>query len=218
MHRAKCEAPGRTMANGPALALHSDNAPLWCSPTGRSLHESRFGAKPCLAGTGRTRGHRRSAPGQRPAQLHAGRPGRGRSEGGTRARALGAAQRRAGVPVEQENHRQPRPCRPAQGLGPLRSADRTRHPCGQRADRCGPARGLGVRGRAVVVRAVAPRARCAGHGPGAAPPAGRRPPGAATAKRAGGRAGAWHSHLRRRAPAGRGAPVPAPGQHAARRW
>ena len=54
-----------------------------------SLVQSR-----ALLGLEARRGHRRGAPGQRPAQLHAGRPGRRRGQGSARAGALGASRTR----------------------------------------------------------------------------------------------------------------------------
>ena len=113
--------------------------------------------------------HGGSAPGQRPAELHAGGPGRHRGEGVARARARGAAAKRLRLPAQQAHHGQPGAGRPAQGIGPLRPADRAGHPGGGRADRRRAAGGLRVRRRTVAGRRAAPGARRAGAGPGAAP-------------------------------------------------
>ena len=90
-----------------------------------------------LRGLERTGGHGRSPPRQRPAELHAGRPGRHRGQGVARARPRGAADERPRVPAQQARHRQPRAGRPAQGIGSLRPADRARHPRRSRPDRRG---------------------------------------------------------------------------------
>ena len=101
----------------------------------RESNESVFGAKPRLAGPGSRQCHGRGASGQRPAQLHAGRPGRCGSEGSARTGALRHPECRPRIPEQQAHHGQPGAGRPAQGLGPLRPADRAGHPGGQRADR-----------------------------------------------------------------------------------
>ena len=79
--------------------------------------------------------HGRGAPGQRAAELHAGRPGRHRSQGVARARARRAGQQRLRVPAQQAHHGQPGAGRPAQGVRPLRPADRARHPGRRRSAR-----------------------------------------------------------------------------------
>ena len=124
-------------------APRAQTAPSWCAC--RPRRSSRFAARcrtrdrslrdvarhrpqPRARRPGRARGHGRGAPGQRPAELHARRPGRHRGQGGARARARGAAEQRARLPAQQAHHRQPRAGRPAEGVGPLRPADRARHP------------------------------------------------------------------------------------------
>ena len=78
--------------------------------------ESCFGAKPRAAGLAAAPVTVGGAPGQRPAQLHAG--GLADVEvKEARARALGADERGPGVPQQQAHHREPGPRRPAQGLG-----------------------------------------------------------------------------------------------------
>jgi len=114
------------------------------------------------------RGHGRGAPRQRPAELHPGRASRYRSEGIARAGARCTADERPRVSAQQAGHGQPRARRPAEGIGPLRPADRARHPRRGRAHRRGPAGRLRIRRRAVARRRVASGARCAGDGTGAA--------------------------------------------------
>ena len=74
-----------------------------------------------------------------------------------------------GFPDQQAHHRQPGAGRSAQGVGPLRPADRPRHPGRRRPDRCRRARPLRVRRRAEPGRRIAAGARRAGAGPGRAP-------------------------------------------------
>ena len=99
------------------------------------------GSQPRARRPGRARGARRGAAGQRPAELHAGRPGRHRGQGVARARARGAAAERLRVSAQQAHHGQPGAGRPAQGVGPLRPADRAGHPGGRRPARRGAAGG-----------------------------------------------------------------------------
>ena len=73
-------------------------------------------------------GDGRGAPGERPAELHPGRPGRHRGEGVARAGPGGVADQRPRVPAQQAGHGEPGARRPAEGVGPLRPADRARHP------------------------------------------------------------------------------------------
>ena len=115
------------------------------------------------------RGHGRGAPGQRPAELHAGRAGRHRGQGVARARARRAADTAAsssrttsGSPSTWR--------RPTCRRNPAASTCRSRSASSPRAGRSTPARlaRLRVRRRAVAGRRAAPGARCAGDGAGAA--------------------------------------------------
>ena len=117
-----------------------------------------------LDGLRRTRGHRRSAPGQWPAELHAGRPGRHRGEGSAGAGARRTAEQRPRVPAQQAHHGQSGAGRPAQGVGPLRSADRARHPGRERPGRPSAPGRVRVRGRTEPGRRPAARARRARDG------------------------------------------------------
>ena len=175
-----------------------------------------FGAKPRLAGPGGRQCHGRGASGQRPAQLHAGRPGRRGSEGSARAGALGHPERRPRIPQQQAHHGQPGAGRPAQGFGPLRPADRAGHPGRQRPDRGAAAGRPRIRGRAVAVRASC--GRCAVRWPWrwrctAAAIATRLVLPADSAR--GGGAGAGRRGLWRAPPARRGAAVSAGRQRGA---
>ena len=126
---------------------------------GPASHGLRRRPQPRPARPRRARGHGRGASGQRPAELHAGRPGRHRSQGSARAGARGAADQRPRVPAQQAHHGQPRAGRPAEGVGPLRPADRARHPRRQRPDRRGAARAASS--SPASSRSAASCARCA---------------------------------------------------------
>ena len=107
-------------------------------PSVRWLHDGRTVASRALAGI--------DAP-EVTVEVHLGnglpashrRPARHRGEGSARPRARRAQQRALRV-SGAAHHRQPRAGRPAQGLGPLRPADRARHPRRHR-----PARAAGAR-------------------------------------------------------------------------
>ena len=83
-------------------------------------------------------GHRRGPSRERPAELHAGRPGRHRGQGSARAGARRAADQRPRLSAQQAHHGEPGAGRFAEGVGPLRPADRDRHPRRQRPDRRRP--------------------------------------------------------------------------------
>ena len=105
------------------------------------------------------------------AGVQPGRPARHRGQGIARTRARGAAERAVRVSRAQD-HRQSRAGRPAQGIGPLRSADRDRHPRGDGPDSRERARVVRIRGRARARRRAARDPRRAADGAGRAP---RRP-------------------------------------------
>ncbi len=88
-----------------------------------------------------------------------------------RPRARGAAERAVRVPGAQD-HGEPRARRFAEGIRPLRSADRDRHPRRDEADSRRRARELRIRGRARVGRRAASDSRRAADGALRAP---RRP-------------------------------------------
>ena len=95
------------------------------------------------------------------------------------------------------HHRQPGAGRPAQGVRPLRPADRARHPGRQRTDRRGPAGRPRIRRRTVAVRRTAPGARRAGHDVRAARRRASRAARPADGQRRRSRAGARRRSLRR---------------------
>lgn len=120
----------------------------------RPMHRNRdggpdgfvIGAQPRADRAGGAAGAGGGAPRQRAAELHVGRAGRHGSERSARTRALGDRQRRARIPQQQAHHGQSGAGRPAQGLGPLRPADRARHPGRGGPDRRFKTGRLGVRG------------------------------------------------------------------------
>ena len=130
----------------------------------RIRHDARPRSQPRPARPRSACGHGRGPSRQRPAELHAGRPRRHRGEGVARAGARRAADERARVPAQQARHGEPRAGRPAEGIGPLRPADRARHPRRRGPDRRGRARRVRVRRRALARRPAASGARRAGDG------------------------------------------------------
>ena len=132
LQRRRTEAPLEGTGHRP-VHLHGGHAVQWT--------HNRIGdgpgrrPQPCPATGSKRRRQRRGAPRQRPAELHARRPRRHRGEGIARARPRGAADERVRVSAQQARHREPRARRPAQGVGPLRPADRARHPRRRRPDR-----------------------------------------------------------------------------------
>ena len=125
----------------------------------RPPHEPRRRSQQGLARARGARGHGRSPSGQRLAELHTGRPRRDRSEGVARARPRRLADERARVSAQQARDGQPRAGRPAEGIGPLRPADRPRHPRRRRTDRRRAAGRVRVRRRAFARRRAARGAR-----------------------------------------------------------
>ena len=122
-------------------------------------------AQPRAGRPGGAAGHRRGAPGQRPAELHAGRAGRHRGEGGARARARGAAEQR---PRSSRTTSASRSTwrRPTCPRSPAASTCRSRSASWPPAGRSTPQRldALRVRRRAVAGRRAAAGARRAGDG------------------------------------------------------
>ena len=124
---------------------------------GRRVRHRPVRHDPRSAGLSR---HRRGPRRHRPARLRHRRPSRRGLPRGARPGALGAAEQRRRVAVDEADHRQSRTAASSQdGVG-SRPGDRRRHAGRLRAGSAGGGSGLGVRGRARARRLDPVRAGC----------------------------------------------------------